>query len=503
MTSIGIVTTWVRLGPCDATIWTCGSRIVVGSEPGPKGGPAWDWYPWPFVEGRDARHHRLAQRAVHRAPSISSSSACVRMRRRAVLRAPATSGRPRAPAGCPRPPHAPRSRLTRGCRVRLRRPRTNSAADSARRAAPSQVTDTRIRRRGRPVPARRTLACVVELLSPGCIEGFVFEAHHRIGEVPAPVLRYRRAACRNGSRHGQRYSACGHNVTPNSYADLSRTEDGRSRDDLARFSANVESITPTTLEKSPTPKSAHSTRCSSSGPWPMALGSAASRAAVPPSIAVGGALETSARVHSPEAACATKGAAANAPSIDSQPALFWALSSLLVPRSTAPAVKPAANTRAPAAKARAGSGLSAHDTGETSVRAETRRQREQGSHSRETIMRQSMRATRKLCAPSIARNGLKRAARPMPSSRAEASSWMRPRRSWVRSSRNLTQLRALRDEVRVRAHLAKLDVKDRWNELEPRVAAVVEQATKSASEASRTAVTEAIHALEKLRSSLP
>ena len=69
--------------------------------------------------------------------------------------------------------------------------------------------------------------------------------------------------------------------------------------------------------------------------------------------------------------------------------------------------------------------------------------------------------------------------------------------------KNLEKLRTLRDEVRVRAHLAKMDVKDRWRELEPRVTDVVEQAAKSASEASRTAVTEAIEALEKLRKSLP
>jgi hypothetical protein len=65
------------------------------------------------------------------------------------------------------------------------------------------------------------------------------------------------------------------------------------------------------------------------------------------------------------------------------------------------------------------------------------------------------------------------------------------------------QLRELREEVRLKMHLAKMDVKDRWRELEPRVTAVVEQAAKSASEVSRTAVTEAINALEKLRASLP
>jgi hypothetical protein len=67
---------------------------------------------------------------------------------------------------------------------------------------------------------------------------------------------------------------------------------------------------------------------------------------------------------------------------------------------------------------------------------------------------------------------------------------------------NLQQLQALRDEVRLKAHLAKQDMKDRWRELEPRVTALVDQAAKSASEVSRTAVTEAIQALEKLRSSL-
>jgi hypothetical protein len=65
------------------------------------------------------------------------------------------------------------------------------------------------------------------------------------------------------------------------------------------------------------------------------------------------------------------------------------------------------------------------------------------------------------------------------------------------------QLRELREEARLKMHLAKMDVKDRWRELEPRVTAVVEQAAKSASEVSRTAVTEAINALEKLRASLP
>ncbi len=69
--------------------------------------------------------------------------------------------------------------------------------------------------------------------------------------------------------------------------------------------------------------------------------------------------------------------------------------------------------------------------------------------------------------------------------------------------KNLKQLQGLAEEVRLKAHLAKMDVKERWRELEPRVTAAVEQAAKSATDASRAAVGEAIQALEKLRSSLP
>jgi hypothetical protein len=67
---------------------------------------------------------------------------------------------------------------------------------------------------------------------------------------------------------------------------------------------------------------------------------------------------------------------------------------------------------------------------------------------------------------------------------------------------NVEQLRALREEVRLKAHLAKMEAKEAWRELEPRVAELVDQAAKSASQVSRSAVTEAIHALEKLRDSM-
>jgi hypothetical protein len=67
---------------------------------------------------------------------------------------------------------------------------------------------------------------------------------------------------------------------------------------------------------------------------------------------------------------------------------------------------------------------------------------------------------------------------------------------------NLDQLRALRDEVKLRVHLGKMEAKQRWNELEPRVNSLFDQAEKSTAELSRAAVDETIHALEKLRSSI-
>ena len=54
---------------------------------------------------------------------------------------------------------------------------------------------------------------------------------------------------------------------------------------------------------------------------------------------------------------------------------------------------------------------------------------------------------------------------------------------YIKIETELAQLRALRDEVRIRAHLAKMDAKDKWHELEPKV-------------------NEIIGSLEKLRDSL-
>jgi hypothetical protein len=67
--------------------------------------------------------------------------------------------------------------------------------------------------------------------------------------------------------------------------------------------------------------------------------------------------------------------------------------------------------------------------------------------------------------------------------------------------KGLDHLQTLRDEVRVRLHLAGLEAKDEWNKLEPHLFEV-EQAAKEASESSHRALTDAVARLKKLRESL-
>jgi hypothetical protein len=67
--------------------------------------------------------------------------------------------------------------------------------------------------------------------------------------------------------------------------------------------------------------------------------------------------------------------------------------------------------------------------------------------------------------------------------------------------KGLDHLRTLRDEVRVKLHLAGMDAKAEWNKLEPHLFEV-EQAAKEVSESSHRAVTEAVAKLKKLRESL-
>ena len=60
-----------------------------------------------------------------------------------------------------------------------------------------------------------------------------------------------------------------------------------------------------------------------------------------------------------------------------------------------------------------------------------------------------------------------------------------------------TKLRGLRDEIRVRLHLATLDLKDEWQKLEPKIAEA-EQYMSTVTEASASA----LHELERRASAL-
>ena len=67
--------------------------------------------------------------------------------------------------------------------------------------------------------------------------------------------------------------------------------------------------------------------------------------------------------------------------------------------------------------------------------------------------------------------------------------------------KGLDHLKTLRDEVRVRLHLAGMEAKEEWNKLEPHLLDV-EQSAREATEASRRAVADAVEKLKKLRESL-
>ncbi len=67
--------------------------------------------------------------------------------------------------------------------------------------------------------------------------------------------------------------------------------------------------------------------------------------------------------------------------------------------------------------------------------------------------------------------------------------------------KSLQLMLTLRDEVRVKLHLAGMDAKDEWRKLEPKLEEV-ERAASEATEATRTAIADAVRRLSKLRSSL-
>jgi hypothetical protein len=67
--------------------------------------------------------------------------------------------------------------------------------------------------------------------------------------------------------------------------------------------------------------------------------------------------------------------------------------------------------------------------------------------------------------------------------------------------KGISTLHTLRDEVRVRVHLAGMDLKEQWKKLEPQLDEVEKKAGEI-SEASRSFVADAVKKLEKLRSQL-
>jgi hypothetical protein len=68
----------------------------------------------------------------------------------------------------------------------------------------------------------------------------------------------------------------------------------------------------------------------------------------------------------------------------------------------------------------------------------------------------------------------------------------------VELKKSVKLLRTLRDEVRVKLHLAGMEAKEAWKKLEPRVDAV-ERVAHDASEASRVAVVDAVKLLKDVR----
>ena len=72
-------------------------------------------------------------------------------------------------------------------------------------------------------------------------------------------------------------------------------------------------------------------------------------------------------------------------------------------------------------------------------------------------------------------------------------------RKWLKES--LGHFTTPRDEVHVKLHVGRMDVKEQWKKLEPHLEEV-EKKAEDLTEASRVAVTEAVKRLQKLRSSL-
>jgi hypothetical protein len=67
--------------------------------------------------------------------------------------------------------------------------------------------------------------------------------------------------------------------------------------------------------------------------------------------------------------------------------------------------------------------------------------------------------------------------------------------------KSLGLMRTLRDEIRVKVHLAGMDAKTEWQKLEPK-AAEVERAAHELTDATRKSLSEVVGHLKTLRSSL-
>lgn len=68
--------------------------------------------------------------------------------------------------------------------------------------------------------------------------------------------------------------------------------------------------------------------------------------------------------------------------------------------------------------------------------------------------------------------------------------------------KSVAVLQTLRDEVRVRLHLAGMEAKTQWNDLEPKVEDAVGRAKREVTEATKTVVTETTSAVKKFREAL-
>jgi hypothetical protein len=67
--------------------------------------------------------------------------------------------------------------------------------------------------------------------------------------------------------------------------------------------------------------------------------------------------------------------------------------------------------------------------------------------------------------------------------------------------KSLDLMRTLRDEVRVKLHLASLDAKDEWNKLEPQLTRI-EQTAAELTEATQKALGDAVERLTQIKRSL-